>query len=130
VSDQILLLPPLTEAERVVTPSPGRARKRGPATSRWSADEIAVAAGKLQHRVLAYLAEAGARGATDNELWRACDPNGRTHSAANRRKELDEMGLVRDTTITRPTDRGRAAFVHVITERGLEVFGELGPVAA
>lgn len=95
----------------------GRARHFGPETSRRAARN--VRSGALKHRILIALRSAGSQGATDYELWRECDPNGRPHSAATRRKELEDQGFVRRTALTRPTDTpGNEGIVHELTDLG------------
>lgn len=98
----------------------GRARRFDPETSKLAA--LNLRTGALKHRILLALRAAGEQGATDYELWKHCDPNGRPHSAATRRKTLEEMGLVCRTERTRPTDTpGNEGTVHVLTDVGREV---------
>lgn len=104
--------------------TPGRARRTDPVTSKRAA--LNLKTGALKHRILCHLRAAGTDGATDFELWRHCDPNGRTHSAATRREELEASGLVRRTALTRPTDTpGNEGLVHVITADGVQLLADL-----
>jgi hypothetical protein len=101
---------------------PGRVHRDDPATSRTAAARIAIKAGALKHRVMLALRDAGEEGMNDYELWRACDPSGRVHSAATRRGELEALGLVVRTGRTRPTDTpGCEGTVHVLTDEGRRV---------
>lgn len=103
---------------------PGRARTDGPGTSRRAA--LNLRKGALKHRILLALRSAGEHGATDYELWRHCDPNGRPHSAATRRGELEDLGAVARTSRTRPTDTpGNEGIVHVLTGVGHALLAEL-----
>lgn len=126
---QISLLDPPTEAQQVMASAPGRSRRTNPATSRQAAVKVGLRAGALKHRILAHLAAQGDEGANDWELHVHCDPNGRVHSAATRRKELhDEFDppLVRTTAVSRPTDDDDSeGLVHVLTERGRQVLAEI-----
>lgn len=103
---------------------PGRARANGPMTSQRSA--LNLRKGALKHRILLALRAAEEQGATDYELWRHCDPQGRPHSAATRRRELEDLGAVARTTRTRPTDTpGNEGIVHVLTDVGHALLVEL-----
>jgi hypothetical protein len=69
--------------------------------------------------VEAYLTSQGSAGATDNEIELALRLRHQTASA--RRRELVQLGRVRDSLARRPTDSGRTACVWVIipeSERG------------
>jgi hypothetical protein len=106
---------------------PGRVHRDDPPTSRTAAARIAIKAGALKHRILSELARRGDYGASDFELWRACDPSGRVHSAATRRGELEALGLVVRTGRTRPTDTpGCEGVVHVLTDEGRRVLAGMG----
>lgn len=121
MSDQVSLLDDLD----ITAPAPGRVRRTDPSTSRVAAARVAFKTGALKHRILRYLAAQGANGANDWELHVHCDPTGRVHSAATRRKELAELGLVRTTAIERPTDTpGNTGLVSVLTQKGLEVLAQ------
>lgn len=107
-------------------PTPGRVRRSNPSTSKRAARNISVKSGALKHRILRHLAAQGANGANDWELHVACDPGGRVHSAATRRGELEDLGMVRRTSITRPTDDlANEGLVHIITEKGLAALAEV-----
>lgn len=126
---QVSLLDPPTDVEAVLAPTPGPVHHDGASTERSGANAAAIRAGALKHRILQHLADVGAHGANDFELHRACDPNGRVHSAANRRKELMDRfdpPLVETTAHTRPTDQASCeGLVHVLTEAGRRVLAEL-----
>lgn len=108
----------------LILDGPGQARADGPATSRRAA--LNLRKGALKHRILLALRAAGEMGATDYELWKHCDPRGRPHSAATRRKSLEELGAVARTTRTRPTDTpGNEGIVHVLTGVGHALLAEL-----
>jgi hypothetical protein len=111
-------------SEHAVANTPGATHRGDPATSRAAAAKVSLRAGALKHRILAALAAAGDEGLNDYELWKRCDPRGRTHSAANRRKTLGELGLLRRTGRTHPTDGGEGV-VSVITPAGLDVLATL-----
>lgn len=76
------------------------------------AENIARHIGPLHSRVLAYLSSAQA-GATDEELM---DGTGiAPNTLRPRRRELQIMGRVKDSGVTRPTKSGRKAVVWVAT---------------
>lgn len=118
-----------SDAEAVLANQPGPSRHDNPATSRRAAEKIGFRAGALKHRILVELDRAGAEGANDWELHERCDPRGRVHSAATRRKELQDdfdPPLIVTTAITRPTDAPDSeGLVHLITDAGRRVLAEI-----
>lgn len=93
--------------------------EQGSETSKAAAESIARASPALRARVEAYLASRGSAGATDNEIELALRMRHQTASA--RRRELVQLGHVRDSLARRPTDSGRTACVWAIipeSERG------------
>lgn len=86
----------------------------GTATSNAAAEAIEPRAEILRGRVLAYLRERGADGATDDEIQQALGLDGNTQRP--RRYELERMDLVKKTERKRPTSSGRQAFVYVAAE--------------
>lgn len=104
--------------------TPGRSRQSNPDTSKRAAK--AIKTGALKHRILLHLLNVGHHGANDYELHRACDPNGRVHSAATRRGELEALGYVMRTSRLRPTDTpGNDGLVHILTDAGRALLNEL-----
>jgi hypothetical protein len=99
----------------------GRSHRGDP----WTSFAAAASVGRdtQRHRVLVALARAGPEGRTDAEL--GIELHIRETAAGTRRKELEEAGLVRRTTRTRPTSYGNAALVHVITLSGTAVLRRL-----
>ncbi len=79
-------------------------------TSQAAADSVQPAASRLRQLVFDYI-KARADGATDEEIYLACDlgPN----TARPRRVELVSFGLVKDSGQVRPTLSGRKATVWV-----------------
>jgi len=127
VSGQFSLLTDPTLEQQVADPRPGRTRRRGVATSRVAANATAIRTGTIRFKVLIALREAGAHGANDFELWSKWRCGGKyPHVTGTRRGELEILGLVRATAITRPTDSPtREGLVHVITDTGLAVLDRL-----
>ena len=126
--EPLSLLTPTSDAAAVLEPTAGQVRASDPVTSKASAARASLKAGKLKHRILRALAMAGDEGMNDYQLWRYCDPKGRAHSAATRRKELGALGMVRTTARTHPTDSG-IGLVHVITDAGRAALAELAELA-
>jgi len=83
------------------------------ATSQAAAQSIVKSIGPLHTRVLAYLT-ANPKGATDERLMSELDLGGNT--LRPRRRELQLMGLIRDSGATALTRSGRNAVVWVKTE--------------
>lgn len=104
--------------------TPGRSRQSNPDTSKRAAK--AIKTGALKHRILLHLSSMGLYGANDWELHHVCDPNGRVHSSATRRGELEALGVVTRTSHVRPTDTpGNDGIVHVITDAGKALLASL-----
>jgi len=82
---------------------------RGSDTSEAAADSIETSSSTLRFKVLAFIKEAGTRGATDDEVEAALDMRHQTASA--RRRELVLSGHIRDSGNRRPTRSGRGATV-------------------
>lgn len=78
-------------------------------TSRQAAKDAGSRASSDRTAVLAWIREAGARGATDDEIERALDMKHQTASA--RRRELVLAGLIAPTGERRPTRSGSPAQV-------------------
>lgn len=96
---------------------PPEARGRAVArTSRSAARSMAGHVRGQQRRLLAFLAERGAIGATNEEAAVALGM--RTASQTARCRELQLAGLVADSGHTRTSSSGRAAIVWTITEAG------------
>ncbi len=85
----------------------------GSSTSHDAALAIAPVAGKQAARVLAFLRNRGAHGATRAEIASALNLG--AQSVAPRVLELFKSGLARETTATRDTASGRAAAIIVAT---------------
>lgn len=96
---------------------------RGSATSRAAAVAIDPHRETGEHLVRRLLLAAGERGATDLELQAAC-PHVRT--IRPRRIRLMQDGEVQDSGQRRQTDKGRAAIVWVLTDKGRRVAQEGG----
>jgi hypothetical protein len=90
------------------------ARQADPDTAHEAAKINLEIHGAQRLSVLCYLRSQGTSGATDYEIGRAIGIL-RT-SAGKRRKELCELGLVRDLGQRRSTDTGATAMVWVVTE--------------
>lgn len=132
MTDTMSLFDAPTDAELVLAPEVGKWHRDDPATSRRAGVNAGMRAGALKHRILRHLADVGDHGATDFELHRNCDANGRVHSAANRRKEMQDRfdpPLIVTTAHTRPTDTGEDGHVHRITTAGLEVLAAVDRIA-
>ncbi len=92
-------------------PAPNPPAQRHSSTSLAAARGVASKAATLREKLLAYLRGRGALGATDEEAQKALGMPANTERP--RRRELEQMGLVRDSGSTRPTASGRAAVVWV-----------------
>ena len=84
----------------------------GSDTSREAAESIEPEKGSLQYEVWRYLVKMRGFGATDEQGAKALKMSGNTYRP--RRRELEEMGLIRKTDVRRPTDSGRSAAVYVV----------------
>ena len=80
-------------------------------TSAAAAAAIAGAISRLQATVLDYVRKQGNRGATDEET--AAGLRMQIDTTRARRVELRDLGVVRDSGTTRPTQHGRAAVVWI-----------------
>jgi hypothetical protein len=80
----------------------------GSETSRAAAESIKISADTLRAKVLDYL-KSQPDGATDEQMQLALGMAGNTQRP--RRKELLDMGLIRDTGKTRATKSGRQATI-------------------
>jgi hypothetical protein len=83
----------------------------GGETSRAAAAAIRPDAGRLRQLVLQAIVERGTIGATDEEIQNALGLPGNTQRP--RRRELEQVGLIRDSGQRRPTSSGRRAIVWV-----------------
>lgn len=90
----------------------GPPHQRHSATSKAAAESVRVRVGPLHQKILAHLRECG--GATDEEIMGALDMGGNTQRP--RRRELQLMGMVKDSGLTRQTRSGRAAVVWIIAQ--------------
>jgi DNA-binding IclR family transcriptional regulator len=81
----------------------------GTATSRAAANEIEPFAGRLRADVLIFLRSRGEEGATADEIEQSSGIAGNT--IRPRLIELKRLGLVQQTSATRPTRSGRKAVV-------------------
>lgn len=98
----------------------------GSETSKEAAESVAPHLGKLQGRVMAFVAARGAVGATDWELEHYL---GLCHqSASARRRELVLKGLIGKSGRTRATGSGRKANVWVPRQHAVEPEPEPEPV--
>lgn len=112
MSEQLTFAPPARPRPRI--PYRGRApHTKGSDTSREAAEAIEPEKGSLQYQVLAYLRKMRSFGSTDEQGARALRISGNTYRP--RRRELQEMGFVRETNVRRPTESGRTATVWVAT---------------
>lgn len=89
---------------------------RASATSHAAAESIAPHAGKQAARVLDFLRERGAHGATRAEIAVALEMG--AQSVGPRVLELLKAGTARETTATRDTPSGRAATILVASQCG------------
>lgn len=96
-------------------PSIGKHQRPGAAaeTQQAAALEAYPNTGTWRLRVLQALVDAGARGATDEEIQRALGLNPSTQRP--RRVELVELGWIEDSGARRPTRSGRSAAVWCLT---------------
>ncbi len=78
-------------------------------TRRAAAASIRTDAASLRGKVLGFLILQGDTGSTDEEIQTALGMSGNTERP--RRKELEQLGLVRDSGQVRATKAGRAACV-------------------
>ena len=78
---------------------------------------------KKHHKFLMELWTGWLSGWTDEEL--AFMTSTHQSNAATRRKELEYLGLVKDTKTTRPTTTGRKAKVWSLTNQGIEKVMEI-----
>lgn len=93
------------------------ARRNAPAgTSKAAAARIASGAARLRVRFLDYITAQGDHGATDAETQAALGML--TQTQTPRRRELVQLGLVRDSGQRRPTPSGCPAAVWVAAEPG------------
>lgn len=113
--------PDSTLARLPLTPP---ARAGAPETSRLAADRIAGHARTLRARVLAFIMQQGAHGATDDEAEAVLGIKPQTYTP--RRGELVALELVVDSGRRRPTSSGRSAVVWVA--RGFGADGAPGQV--
>jgi predicted transcriptional regulator len=86
----------------------------GSETSAAAAESLLGFVGTLREKVLRYVERCGEEGTTDDEIERALSLRHQTASA--RRRELEQMGLVRATGRKRKTSSGRYAQVYVHAE--------------
>lgn len=104
-------------------------QKNQPDTARLAALDNYVRSGGQRFRVLSALVSRGERGATDFELWEACQGGEGApkypHVAGTRRKELERRLLVEATEERRPTDTGSLAVVWRVTDLGVAMFRRL-----
>jgi hypothetical protein len=87
-----------------------------PETERLAALRVYPHTGTSRRRVLDFLGECGATGATDEEVGIALRM--RWRSVAPRRNELMNGGWVEDSGLRRPTESGASATVWRLTKRG------------
>lgn len=86
--------------------------QKGSDTSKLAAIELdGTRRATLRAMVFRALRERGSTGATDEELQQALRLQGNTERP--RRRELEEVGLVRDSGVRRKTQAGKAAVVWV-----------------
>ena len=96
-----------------------RARRTDPATAHLAAITAAHTAPSNRMRVLFAHADAGERGLTGFELEQV---TGMPYSVIGpRRPALEQDGLIADTLVRRPNDRGNLQAVYAITPAGAEV---------
>lgn len=113
VTEQRSLEDALSDARVVVANTEGRSRRGSPETSRQAAKANAVRSGTQRAAVLeAIVAHPG----TDDEVAQRTQLY--RYSAAPRRNELAELGLVEDSGVRRRTGRGSDAVVWRSTARG------------
>lgn len=93
----------------------GWAHRASSDTERAAARLVAPRTGTWRSRVLREIASCLA-GATDWELHKAL--GGNLYTVAPRRKELVEMGWIRDSGERRPTNNGASAIVWTMTDQG------------
>jgi hypothetical protein len=86
-------------------------------TSKGAAEGIAPCTGRMQSQVFDFIRTQDEMGATDEELTEALGMLSDTARA--RRVELRDRSLIIDSGKRRPTRRGRAAVVWVITGNGV-----------
>lgn len=86
---------------------------KGSETSILTAQQMVDTAYRDRDRVYSFIWHRGEKGATDYEIEQGLRLKHQTASA--RRRELERIGLVRKTDLTRPTDTGNQAGVYVVT---------------
>lgn len=110
--------------ETALEPRLGTTRRSDPATSHQAAADNAVRSGSQRHRVLGFLEWRTSDGATDYEISEKLGLL--RSSAAKRRGELTELGLVEDSGGERLTDAGSRAIVWRITKAGRSLMERIG----
>lgn len=83
----------------------------GSETSEAAADAIKPSAAKLREQVRLFIAEAGKKGATDEEIQDGTGINPSTQRP--RRVELCQLGIITDSNRKRKTKSGREAVVWI-----------------
>lgn len=115
------------EPDEKALPGPARSmvghyRKDGPATMEQAAHLVYPRSGSDRLRVLVFIVENEAEGATDWEIEQHLRMKHQTASA--RRRELEKDGWLEPTGKTRPTDTGTPAQTYRVTEQGLAKWAE------
>ena len=127
--DRVSLPSPFDQALRADRNDLGPWRDGQPETARLAALDNYFRSGGQRLRVLGALYAQGEHGATDFELWQACQGGEGApkypHVAGTRRKELCDKGLACETAERRPTDTGSLAVVWRISEQGEWMFRRL-----
>lgn len=85
--------------------------ERGSSTSLAAAVSVLPYHDSQRERVYRWLSDRGAQGGTDDEIEAALDLAHQTASA--RRRELVQLGHIKEAGFTRLTRRGRKAKVHI-----------------
>ena len=112
----------MSQLDFIFEAAPGAARRNDPDTSKAAAEAVAPRSGTQRRRVLDALVRFHRQGMTDAELatFLAMHPG----SAAKRRGELADVGLVEDCGERRLTPHGCNAIVWKPTAEGHAAVGE------
>ena len=112
----------MSQLDFIFDAAPGAVRASDPATSKAAAESVAPRSGTQRYRVLNALVRFHRQGMTDAELatFLAMHPG----SAAKRRGELADVGLVEDSGERRETPHGCMAIVWKPTAAGFSAVGE------